>query len=120
MNSPVSSATGLMAYRRGIVAFSSFGQMPLRLFDLQRRVSQSIGFLSHRYGHPRGRFPVPTGLTRLMKTRKLQAGSPQPRKVQRADLAPFTGFAIVVDGHFKTEFVEGKAAKKAATELLAK
>jgi hypothetical protein len=55
-----------------------------------------------------------------MKTRKLQAGSPQPRKVQRADLAPFTGFAIVVDGHFKTEFVEGKAAKKAATELLAK
>jgi hypothetical protein len=30
----------------------------------------------------------------------------QPRKVQRADLAPSTGFAIVVDGHFKTEFVE--------------
>jgi hypothetical protein len=55
-----------------------------------------------------------------MKTPKLQAGSPQPRKVQRADLAPSAGYAIVVDGHFKTEFVEEKAAKKAATELLAK
>jgi hypothetical protein len=53
-----------------------------------------------------------------MKTPKLQVGSPQPRKVQRADLTPSTGFAIVVDGHFKTEFVEEKAAKKAATELL--
>ena len=68
--------------------------------------------------NPRGRFPVPVGLPRLMKTPKLQAGSPQPRKVQRADLTPSTGFAIVVDGHFKTEFVEEKAAKKAATELL--
>jgi hypothetical protein len=55
-----------------------------------------------------------------MKTPKLQAGSQQLRKVQRADLAPSTGFAIVVDGHFKTEFVEEKAARKAATELVAK
>jgi hypothetical protein len=31
-----------------------------------------------------------------------------------------TGYALVVDGHFKTEFGEEKTAKKAATELLAK
>jgi hypothetical protein len=55
-----------------------------------------------------------------MKKPKLQVESPQPRQVQRADLAPTTGYAIVVDGHFKTEFVEERAAKKAAAELLAK
>ena len=30
------------------------------------------------------------------------------------------GYALVVDGHFKTQFAEEGAAKKAATELLAK
>jgi recombinational DNA repair protein RecT len=55
-----------------------------------------------------------------MKKPKLQVESPQPRQVQRADLAPTTGYAIVVDGRFKTEFDEEKAAKKAAIELLAK
>jgi hypothetical protein len=42
------------------------------------------------------------------------------RQVQRADLAPTAGYAMVVDGHFKTEFVEEGATKKAAAELLAK
>jgi hypothetical protein len=55
-----------------------------------------------------------------MKKPKLQVESPQPRQVQRADLAPTTGYAIVVDGHFKSEFVDEEAAKKAAAELLAK
>jgi hypothetical protein len=55
-----------------------------------------------------------------MKKPKPPVESPQPRQVQRADLAPTTGYAIVVDGHFKTEFVEEGAAKKAAAELLAK
>jgi len=55
-----------------------------------------------------------------MKKPKSPVESPQPRQVQRADLAPTTGYAIVVDGHFKTEFVEEGAAKKAAAELLAK
>jgi hypothetical protein len=55
-----------------------------------------------------------------MKKPKLQVESPQPRIVQRADLAPSTGYAMIVDGLFKTEFDEEKAAKKAATELLAK
>jgi hypothetical protein len=43
----------------------------------------------------------------------------QPRNIQRADIAPPTGYAIVVDGHFKTQFSEESAAKKAAKELLA-
>jgi len=43
----------------------------------------------------------------------------QPRNIQRADIAPPTGYAIVVDGHFKTQFSEEIAAKKAAKELLA-
>jgi hypothetical protein len=44
----------------------------------------------------------------------------QPRNIQRADIAPSDGFALVVDKHFKTQFVEVGAAKKAAVELLAK
>jgi hypothetical protein len=44
----------------------------------------------------------------------------QPRNIQRADIAPTDGYALVVDGHFKTKFVEEGAAKKVATELLAR
>lgn len=43
----------------------------------------------------------------------------QPRNIQRADIAPTDGYALVVDGHFKTTFVEEGAAKKVARELLA-
>jgi hypothetical protein len=45
---------------------------------------------------------------------------PQPRNIRRADIAPSDGYALVVDGHFKTQFAEEGAAKKAAVELLAK
>ena len=55
-----------------------------------------------------------------MKKPKGQVADSQPRNIQRADIAPSDGYALVVDGHFKTEFAEEKAAKKAATELLAK
>ena len=55
-----------------------------------------------------------------MKRPKLQIDNPPPPQVRRADIAPSTGYAIVVDGHFKTELVEERAARKAATELLAK
>ena len=55
-----------------------------------------------------------------MKKTKLELETPQPRQVQRADIAPTAGYAILVDGHFKTEFAEEGAARKAATELLAK
>ena len=55
-----------------------------------------------------------------MKKPKLHVEHPQPRNIQRADIAPTDGYALVVDGHFKTQFGEEKAAKTAAAELLAK
>ena len=56
-----------------------------------------------------------------MKKSKLQVNEqPQPRNIQRADIAPTDGYALVVDGHFKTQFAENGTAMKAATELLAK
>jgi hypothetical protein len=44
----------------------------------------------------------------------------QPRNIQRADIAPSDGYALVVDKHVKTQFVEEEAAKRAAVELLVK
>jgi hypothetical protein len=44
----------------------------------------------------------------------------QPGNIQRADIAPSGGYPLVVDKHFKTQFVEQKAAKNAAVELLEK
>jgi hypothetical protein len=56
-----------------------------------------------------------------MKRPTLHVEEPaQPRNIQRADIAPSDGYALVVDKHFKTQFVEEEAAKKAAVELLAK
>jgi len=55
-----------------------------------------------------------------MKKPTLHVERPQPRNIQRADIAPTDGYALVVDGHFKTQFVEEGAAKKVATELLAR
>ena len=54
-----------------------------------------------------------------MKKPTLRIEEQQPRNIQRADIAPINGYAIVVDGHFKAQFSEEDAAKKAATELLA-
>ena len=54
-----------------------------------------------------------------MKKPTLRIEEQQPRNIQRADIAPVNGYAIVVDGHFKTQFSEDDAAEKAATELLA-
>lgn len=42
----------------------------------------------------------------------------QPRNIQRTDIAPKNGYAMVVDGHFKTHFTEEEAAQKAGSELL--
>ena len=55
-----------------------------------------------------------------MKKPKLTVEDPQPRNIQRADIAPTDGYSLVVDGHFKTQFAEKGAAMKAATELLVK
>jgi hypothetical protein len=54
-----------------------------------------------------------------MKKPTLRIEEPKPRNIQRADIAPSIGYAIVVDGHFKTQFSDESAAKKAAEELLA-
>ena len=54
-----------------------------------------------------------------MKKPTLRIEEQQPKNIQRADIAPNSGYAIVVDGHFKTEFSDQSAAKKAAIELLA-
>jgi hypothetical protein len=55
-----------------------------------------------------------------MKKPTLRIEEQQPRNIQRADIAPGHGFSMVVDGHFKTQFSEEGAAKKAATELLSR
>ena len=54
-----------------------------------------------------------------MQKPTLRIEEQQPRNIQRADIAPANGYALVVDGHFKTQFAEESAAKKAAKELLA-
>lgn len=56
----------------------------------------------------------------IMKKPSLHVEQPQPRNIQRADIAPANGYAIIVDGHFKTQFAEIGAAKIAAAELLAR
>lgn len=53
-----------------------------------------------------------------MKKPKSRGEDTQPDK--RADIVPTSGYAMIVDGHFKTQFVDEAAAKKAATDLLAK
>ena len=53
-----------------------------------------------------------------MKKSTLRIDLQQPRNIQRADIAPEDGYAMVVEGHFKNHFSEESAAKKSATELL--
>jgi hypothetical protein len=55
----------------------------------------------------------------MIKKPTLRIQDPQPRNIQRADIAPANGYAMVVDGHFKTQFSEEDAANNAASELLA-
>ena len=55
-----------------------------------------------------------------MKKPTLRIEQQQPRNIQRADIAPEVGYCMVVDGHYKRHFSEESAAKKAATELLAR
>ena len=58
--------------------------------------------------------------TNNMNKPTLRLEEPQPRNIQRVDVAPENGFAMDVDGKFKTQFWEESAAKKTATELLAR
>lgn len=54
-----------------------------------------------------------------MKKPVLSIEEPEPKKIVRADRPPTDGFAIIVDGHFKTEFDTVDAAEVAARKLKA-
>ena len=54
-----------------------------------------------------------------MKKPTLRIEEQQPRNIQRGDIVPSNGYAMVVDGQFKAQFSEEGAAKKAAKDLLA-
>jgi hypothetical protein len=43
-----------------------------------------------------------------------------PRVIQRADILPTTGFALVVDGRLKTQYEDEAVARKAAGDLKGK
>jgi hypothetical protein len=47
-----------------------------------------------------------------MKKPKLNVDDPQPRNIQRADIAPSDGYALVVDGHFKRSLWKRELQKK--------
>jgi len=53
-----------------------------------------------------------------MKKPLITADEIEPRIIQRADIAPTSGFSLVVDGHFKTHYDDADAAQKAGAELL--
>ena len=44
----------------------------------------------------------------------------EPKKIERADIAPVEGFSLVVDGRFKTQFEDKATAEIAAAELLSR
>ena len=52
-----------------------------------------------------------------MKKPVLSLDEPEPKKTLRADRPPTEGFAIVVDGHFKTEFDTVDAAEASGRKL---
>jgi hypothetical protein len=55
-----------------------------------------------------------------IKKSNVQVEDQSPKDIQRADIIPTVGFALVVDGIFKKEFETDAAAQKAAKELLTK
>ncbi len=52
-----------------------------------------------------------------MKKPVLSLDEPEPKKMLRADRPPSEGFAIVVDGQFKTEFDTVDAAEASGRKL---
>ena|SRR5258708_14600323 len=52
-----------------------------------------------------------------MKKPTLRIEEQQPRNIQRADIVPTIGYAMVVDGHFKTQFSDESAAKKGSRRI---
>ena len=64
--------------------------------------------------------PIEPGFNQIKKPTLHVEQQQHPRNIQRADIAPANGYAMVVDGHFKAQFAEEGSAKKDAAELLAK
>jgi hypothetical protein len=55
----------------------------------------------------------------MMKKPVLSIDEPEPKKAVRADRPPTEGFAIIVDGHFKSEFDTVGAAEASGRKLKA-
>jgi hypothetical protein len=58
-------------------------------------------------------------MVQMTKKPVLSIDDPAPKKTVRADRPPAEGFAIVVDGHFKSEFDTLAAAEEAGRKLKA-
>ncbi len=52
-----------------------------------------------------------------MKKPVLSIDDPEPKKAVRADRPPTEGFAIIVDGHFKSDFESLDAAEASGRAL---
>jgi hypothetical protein len=52
-----------------------------------------------------------------MEKTTLRIEEQKPRNIRRADIAPAGGFALVVDGHFKTQFESNAAAQKSRKRI---
>jgi hypothetical protein len=52
-----------------------------------------------------------------MKKPVLSIDEPEPKKALRADRPPTEGFAMIVDGHFKSDFETLDAAEASGREL---
>jgi len=52
-----------------------------------------------------------------MKKPILSIDEPEPKKTRRADRPPAEGFAMIVDGHFKSEFETLDAAEASGRKL---
>jgi hypothetical protein len=55
-----------------------------------------------------------------MKITKSRLEDVPVRNIQRAEITPTTGFAMVVDGKMKKNFDDQESAAKAGSELLAR
>ena len=51
----------------------------------------------------------------MIKKPTLRIQEPQPRNIQRADIAPANGYAMVVDGNFKKGAFERKCRQRIGT-----
>jgi hypothetical protein len=55
----------------------------------------------------------------MMRKTVLSIDETEPKKILRADLPPTEGFAVIIDGHFKSEFDTFDGAEASARKLKA-